>query len=164
MDKDIETFVQNIKGKDGEPAQSETKRRARAAVTDFKEFLAEIGKTWPDESDYADYLSRNDNTTTRQRLSFIRRYFEERSKNTVMLENEKTTVSKQKKVQISCYLERETYDTLKVLAQATSTSIGEILSNCATALAKKNIDNGVYKQATTALQALNSITLEYSAN
>ena len=166
---DIDSFVEGLTSKNGEPAQPETKRRARLALTSFTEFLTERGKSWPDKTDYEDYATQQpDNSTTKQRLSYIRRYygFEERS-NTVMVETENTTTlnteKKEKKKQVSVYLERDTYETLKVLAQATSTSIGDILSNCATRIAKKHKANGILQQATEALQALSNITLEYDA-
>lgn len=162
---DIETFVSSLKSRSGEPAQPETKRRARTALESFTKFLEERGKSWPDETDYEDYTSKQpNNSTTKQRLSYIRRYFEERSNNTVMVESKNTVIlNTEKKKQVSVYLERDIYDTLRVLAQATSTSIGDILSNCATRVAKKNTTNGVLQQATTALQALSNITLEYDA-
>ena len=160
----IDSFVEGLTGRTGEAALPETKRRARLALTSFTEFLAERGKSWPDETDYETFKSiEPDNTTTRQRMSYIRRYYEERSNNTAMVENDNTTtLNTEKKKQVSVYLERDTYETLKVLAQATSTSIGDILSNCATRIAKKNVANGVLEQATTALKALSNITLEYS--
>ena len=68
----------------------------------------------------------------------------------------------EKKIQVSCYLAPETYGVLRVLAQATTSSVGEILSNCATAIAKKNVDNGTYDKAQQALQALSTITVQYS--
>ena len=68
----------------------------------------------------------------------------------------------EKKIQVSCYLAPETYGILRVLAQATTSSVGEILSNCATAIAKKNVDNGTYDKAQQALQALSTITVQYS--
>ena len=133
---DIDSFVEGLTGKNGEAAKTETKRRARAALESFMKFLEERGKSWPDETDYEEYIKREKDNTT--------------------------TLNTEKKKQVSVYLERDTYETLRVLAQATSTSIGDILSNCATRVAKKNTANGVLQQATTALRVLSSITLEYS--
>lgn len=190
----VEEYTVTLKGKDGmTPAKPDTQRKASKAVTDFKEYLSERGKTIPEASDIEEYrvqLEATDGSkgksSTVQKITYIRGYYalnEERSKGASMTEaqygvNEPETwpesmqavrskagrkgTGGEKKVQVSCYLTPEIYGILRVLAQATTSSVGEILSNCATALAKKNMDNGTYDKAQQALQALSTITVQYS--
>jgi len=91
----VEEYTATLKGKDGmSPAKPDTQRKAMKAITDFKEYLSELGKTIPDESDIEAYRVKSEATdgskgyqATRTKITYIRGYFalnEERSKEATM--------------------------------------------------------------------------------
>lgn len=103
-------------------------------------------------------------TTAISESENITEYNEETSQNETLQHSATKRARKatgEKKVQVSVYLEPETYNVLSVLAEIAKKSVGETLSECATALAKKNESNGVYHTAISALQALRSLRVEY---
>ena len=71
------------------------------------------------------------------------------------LDNHNETKSK---VQVSVYLDPETYSALNVMATVLDKSVGKILSECASALTQKNAS--MIDTAREALQALRDVKLE----
>ena len=68
-----------------------------------------------------------------------------------------------KKIQVSVYLEPETHEALSILAKATHSSVGEMLHQAALVLVQKHMDNGEIAKAQAALQALESVQVNYPA-
>ena len=170
---------------DGLTVKPDTKDKARKAITAFIEQLSQTGRTWPCETDYEDYTARSQacgysDKTIRDNIPRIKKFFAWLQKeNEPMLEyeteaidvqaiehnepvelNSNTLKSKRvkgvKRVQVSVYLEPETYNILLELSKLKNNSIGDIISKAASEMAKKNA-----AKAERIRQALQGIEMEY---
>jgi len=172
---EIEKYISELTNEDSEPAGSEEKRKARAALAHFVKMLKDNGRTWPEITDFEAFAANskataNETTANDRRIRKFFAWFETERKNDTMTDNDvidveetaqplvdgassettapiepeetepeetKTTPAPvrkklgrkngEKRVQVSVYLNPETYEGIRLMSANMNQTISDIL-------------------------------------
>lgn len=90
---EIEKYISELTNEDSEPAGSEEKRKARAALAHFVKMLKDNGRTWPEITDFEAFAANskataNETTANNRRIRKFFAWFETERKNDTMTDND----------------------------------------------------------------------------